>query len=237
MKKSIGIITAAFIYICILSAAQACPTGEGEYIVVFQPGISWEKAAAEVSSWGSSYHLAAITTDGEQKRLEKLLSGLRGEFWIGGYQDSMKKWHWVTGEPWGYTHWAPGEPDGLYGRRSEQYLAISRINNELGWNLPGMGRRYVHWGNGNYEWFHDARFMTRGRQHDFSWEWNDEGKFRRISGFIAEREIQTQDQPAAVPLPPAIWVFASGVGVLAGVRQVWKRRNRIPTGMADPQPK
>ena len=201
MKKSIGIITAAVIFICVCSAAQACLTGEGEYIVVFQPGISWEKAAAEVSGWGSSYHLATITTDGEQKGLEKLLSGLRGEFWIGGYQDSVNLWRWDTGEPWGYTHWAKGDPDGDSGPYWRQHLAI---------------------------W---------GRNHGRSWVWNDEGNYRRISGYIVEREIHRHDQPPVVPIPPAIWLFASGVGILAGVRLVWKRRTRIPIGMADPQPK
>jgi hypothetical protein len=233
MKKSIGIITAAAILICICSAAQACLTGQREYIVVFEPGITWEKAAAEVSSWGGSYHLATVTTGGEQKRLEKLLSGLRGEFWIGGYQDSNDKWNWVTGEPWRYNRWAPGEPDD-FGRGSE-YLAISSIYNKCSWNLPGMGRRYSHWGSEG--WFHDARFMARGRQHDFSLEWNDEGNPRRISGFIAEKEIQDHNQPPAVPIPPSIWLFASGIGVLAGVRRLWKRKNRIPPGMANPQPR
>ena len=234
MKKSIGIITAAAILICICSAAQASLTGQGEYIVVFEPGISWEKAAAEVSSWGSSYHLATITTEGEQKRLEKLLSGLRGEFWVGGYQDSSDKWQWATGEPWGYTHWAPGEPADP-GKGSE-YLAFSSIYNKQRWNLPGMGWMYAYWGS-EVGWLHDPRFMPRGRQHDFSWGWNDEENPRRISGFIVEREIRDHIQPAAVPNPPSIWLFASGIGALAGVRQVWKRRNRVPPGMSDRQPK
>ena len=89
-----------------------------EHIVVFRPGISWEEAAAAVQGWGSTYHLATITTREEQRYWQRLLRGLRGDFWLGGYRDDDNEWRWVTGEPWDYTRWARGEPD------SASYLSM-----------------------------------------------------------------------------------------------------------------
>ena len=79
---------------------------------------------------GAGYHLATITSREEQRTLQKLLRGLRGEFWIGGYQDGSDKWHWVTDERWRYTNWAKGEPNDYYGHDSEQHLAIWKWNDE-----------------------------------------------------------------------------------------------------------
>jgi hypothetical protein len=126
------IVFAAIALIAVLffsSGAQACFYAEKEYIVVFRSGVSWEDAAAEVRGWGSAYHLATITSREEQKDLRRLLRGLRGEFWIGGYQDSKNQWRWVTGESWDYSRWAKGKPDGDYGVGQDHYLAIrSKFN-------------------------------------------------------------------------------------------------------------
>lgn len=116
-----------FVFIGVLwgsSAAWATFSDDKEYMVVFNKGISWEEAAVEAGVWGDSYHLATITSRQEQKYLQKLLRGLRGEFWIGGYQDAQNRWQWVTGEPWGYARWGKKEPNDFYGAGSEQHLAI-----------------------------------------------------------------------------------------------------------------
>lgn len=125
MKRIILFMVVMAITLVCAAGAQACLyTDRNEYIVVFRQGVSWEHAAAEVQSWGSAYHLATITSRGEQKYLQRLLRGLRGEFWVGGYHDSANQWRWVTDEPWDYTRWAKGEPDSGSGRHGEQYLAI-----------------------------------------------------------------------------------------------------------------
>ena len=106
------------------AGAQAHFTTDHEYIVVFRPGISWEDAAAEVQGWGSSYHLTDITSRGEKRYLQRLMHGLRGEFWIGGYQDSADQWRWVTGEPWGFNRWARRHPGNDSEADREHYLGI-----------------------------------------------------------------------------------------------------------------
>ncbi|HVO67151.1 MAG TPA: lectin-like protein [Syntrophales bacterium] len=136
MKKKVIVTIVLVIIICCAVAAQsvACMTvgpladstfsGDNEYILVFKKGVSWDDAAAEVASWGSSYHLATITSKTEQRYVQKLLQGVNGEFWIGGYQDGSNKWHWATNEPWNYHRWSKGEPNDYYGHDSEQHLAI-----------------------------------------------------------------------------------------------------------------
>jgi hypothetical protein len=106
------------------TGAQACFFADKEYIVVFRPGVSWEEATAEVRGWGSSYHLATITSREEKRELGKLLRGLQGQFWIGGYRDSMAHWQWVTGEPWGYTRWGKKEGEDDSRIDPSRYLAI-----------------------------------------------------------------------------------------------------------------
>lgn len=125
MKRIIlCIIVLVVALLCTAGAQASFSTDQQEYIVVFRQGISWEHAAAEVQGWGSTYHLATIDSRGEQKYLERLLRGLRGEFWIGGSHDSVNQRRWVTGEQWGYTRWAKGEPDRGSGRDREHHLAI-----------------------------------------------------------------------------------------------------------------
>jgi hypothetical protein len=124
MKKSIVFVVVLVVFLLSGAAAHGGIANDPEYMVVFDRGISWEAANAEAGSLGTGYHLATITTRGEQRTLQKLLQGLRGEFWVGGYQDGFDKWHWVTNEPWRYTNWAKGEPNDYYGRDSEQHLAI-----------------------------------------------------------------------------------------------------------------
>jgi hypothetical protein len=114
--------------------AQASLSNDQEFIVVFHPGITWMQAKTEVASWGNSYHLATITSRDEQRYLQTLLRGLKGEFWLGGYENANNKWRWVTQEPWHYNHWANGEPDDLNNKKSsKEHLAMSNSNNKHAW--------------------------------------------------------------------------------------------------------
>jgi len=108
-KRSTIAAMIAFLILCLSNIGHACLKNDtagysGEYIIVFSRGITWEEAAQEVASWGTSYHLATITSQEEQKYFTKLLNGLRGEFWIGGYYKSESQWQWATGEPWSYSN-------------------------------------------------------------------------------------------------------------------------------------
>jgi hypothetical protein len=102
---------------------------------------SWENAAAQVSD---NWNLATITSREEQEALICGLQGLRGEFWLGGYQSNRHAgpaddWAWVTGETWNYRNWAPGEPNDYFGCATEQHLAVSSAwgTSQWLWNDEG----------------------------------------------------------------------------------------------------
>ncbi|HVN94943.1 MAG TPA: hypothetical protein VMT62_00790 [Syntrophorhabdaceae bacterium] len=134
-----GFITMLTVFLILgLSAiCHACYGNDQEYIVVFRPGITWQQAAEEVSSWGSAYHLATVTSPTEQQTLQKDLQGLSGEFWLGGYEDPSKKWHWVTSEGWSFARWAKGQPDDSRIRVTDRYLAIGSKYGKDNWMWYG----------------------------------------------------------------------------------------------------
>ncbi len=76
---------------------------------IIREAIDWDVAKAYCESKGG--HLATITSEKEQKTIEKLNE--KGEnLWIGGYRDDNgTQWKWVTGETWSYTNWGDGEPN------------------------------------------------------------------------------------------------------------------------------
>lgn len=114
--------------------------GTHEYKVMLSKGISWENAFGSLED---DWHLATITSEDEQHSVISGLSGLAGEYWLGGFQsekgdDPENNWEWTTGETWDYTHWAPGEPNDAYGASSEQHVALwSRWGSDWKWNDEG----------------------------------------------------------------------------------------------------
>lgn len=132
-KSSLAAMVVLAFLLGLGSAAGACSTtfDQEEYMVVFQRGITWQAGKSEVASWGNSWQLTVITSKRQERYVEKFLGGLKGEFWLGGYQNDTKKqkWHWTSGEDWKYTDWAKGEPD----RKSGKYLAIGRNNSRNPW--------------------------------------------------------------------------------------------------------
>jgi hypothetical protein len=139
MKKSIVFVVVLAVFLLSGAAAHGCIANDPEYMVVFRSGVSWEDAKKEVGTWGAEYHLATITSREEQKYLQKLLRGLRGEFWVGGFQDALNKWNWVTNEPWQFTNWAKGEANDYYGPDSEQHLAIWSRYGKRAWKWNDEG--------------------------------------------------------------------------------------------------
>lgn len=70
---------------------------------------------AEAAAMAAGGHLASITSAGENAFVFSLISapsywnGGDGP-WIGGSKDTFGQWHWLDGEPWGFTAWAGSEP-------------------------------------------------------------------------------------------------------------------------------
>ncbi len=92
----------------------------------------WEDArdaAAGMTYPGSSgsAHLVTITSADEASTLWSTFDVSMMGRHLGGYQDAAETdpaagWHWVTGEPWVYTHWAPSEPNDSGTPGAEQFL-------------------------------------------------------------------------------------------------------------------
>ena len=104
MKTSLKIVVAAAVVLMVLfslggiAGASSSPiSSDEEYMVVFHPGITWQEAASEVASWGNSWKLAAVSSSAEERYVEKMFGGLKGELWIGG-QKASGKWQWESGE-------------------------------------------------------------------------------------------------------------------------------------------
>jgi hypothetical protein len=126
----------------IILAEEVWTAGNGNtYVVVQMQGSTWDEAAADVASLIPGYHLATITSQGEQDFLDNFLinAGLTSQYWLGGYQimskpetDPAAGWEWITGEPWQYTNWGSIEPNNAGGL--EDHLATSPF---LGWNDEG----------------------------------------------------------------------------------------------------
>ena len=201
MKR--GFITAVVLaaLLCFSQVAQATFSTDHEYMVMFQQGITWHGTAAEGAGWGDSFHLAAISSLGEERYLQSLLNGLPGGFQTGGYQDSSDRPRWTTGDPWGYAHQANRAFYDYFGPGSRTRLAV--------WSEQGSdpGRRDWRW---NGEKWSD-------------WRWSYKAAPIYISVIIVESS-DPQVPTTATPVPPAVWLLGSGLVMIVGARVSWQNR-------------
>lgn len=121
--------------------ASGLTFGDSEYWVVSGNRISWNDAKSGAEAQGG--HLAAVTSVEEQRFIQdSLLSGHRGEFWLGAFQSEdpglsapKDNWNWVTGESWDYSNWYRTEANNA-GNRDEKYLGIW---SKQGWHWNDEG--------------------------------------------------------------------------------------------------
>jgi len=219
MKRCFVAAVILTLILCLSPIAQATFSTDNEYMVVFQQGITWDQAAAQVAGWGDSFHLATITSPQEERYVDSLLKGLKGEFWVGSLQDSSShQWERATGEPRVYTHWEKREPWSDSDPGSAGHPAL--------WSGPNSGFGSYMWRWNNWGW--NNWRLSAAKWSD--WRWNDEGDPRHIAGFIVERDQRIQ--PAATPVPPAVWLLGSGLAMIAGVRVSWRNRRRAGSRLA-----
>jgi hypothetical protein len=161
MKRFLVILWAVALVFGIVGTSSAIVFNGHDYVIVTYQGSSWDEATNHMlTTLGSDYHLATITSQEEQNFIESLIT-YGTEFWLGGFQspnqpDKDAGWQWVNGEGtfWDnattgmYANWNEGEANDHYGVGSEQYLGI--------------------WGG--------FKGLT----------WNDEGNLNLITGYIAE---------------------------------------------------
>lgn len=137
MKTRI-LLTIILMFTGAIGTANAIMFNGHDYVVISYEDQDWASANEHLSTTlGSDYHLATIDSSGEQEFIATLMGSLRGEYWVGGYQDEFENWNWVTGEDWDYTNWGEGEANDYYGAGSEQFLAIWNRYDGWGWNDEG----------------------------------------------------------------------------------------------------
>lgn len=169
--------------------------------------LDWNQAktyAETLSFNGKTGHLATLTSAAEDDFVWSL--GAEGYF-LGAYdtstQDSAGKWEhhswqWVTGETVSYGNWMPGEPNHW------QDGSDSTANNEdfLAYGWKDRGADLTRWNDTNV----DSAWM--------------DGAVRKYTtqGFVVEYTPVAGSALTAVPVPAAVWLFASGLLGVLGVR-------------------
>lgn len=106
---------------------------KGHIYELYDKPTSWETAKIVCENKGG--HLATITSEKEQKTIEKLVQHGNAKYYnIGATnKDDITQWKWVTGEAMAYTNWAVGEPNNV--SNLERYLSIFTSDNYFGkWN-------------------------------------------------------------------------------------------------------
>jgi len=165
-----------------------------QYAVVAAPFLTWDQANQAAAARPGNWHLATVTSPGEQAFIESL--GLPGnEFWLGGFQNPLStlereaNWTWITGEAFSYTNWATVlfiEPNDYFGPGSEQYLGM--VGAETALSTP----------------------QTTGR-------WNDEAFIPNLSGYVVE-------SPTPVPEPATLPLILTGLASLRLAVRGWRAR-------------
>lgn len=138
MNKILPTVLLAFFVVLLNTSVMAEPVqwkaedgGNGHWydVIVVPDGITWTVADATTKAMGGGWHLATITSAGENDFVYNLVKG-KPEFWrrshtgnshgpwLGGIWvgPGVGDYEWITGEPFVYTNWGPSEPFGN-GRR------------------------------------------------------------------------------------------------------------------------
>lgn len=110
-----------------------------EYEVV-AADVTWKEAKKLAKERGG--HLAVITSEEEQKKIEALVDqyDYLHTIWLGGrYKDG--EFQWINGEDFDYTSWGPGEPNNETG--DEFYLDMYELHDTWYWNdVPNDIQQY-----------------------------------------------------------------------------------------------
>ena len=95
-------------------------TGVSKYQII-EGSYTWDEAKVDAEARGG--HLAAITSEAEQKLVNEISNDI-GHVWIGGTDASNEgSWEWVTGENWGFENWNSGDPNQVVGN-GECFLTL-----------------------------------------------------------------------------------------------------------------
>ncbi len=153
MKKSVTFVMTLSL-ICVFNTANASTLFTWDWIdgsnrvhnytVVGYEDIKWDTAKNLVTStFGEGYHLATITSQGEQNTMIDafMADEQLGEYWLGGIYENSS-WTWENGDEWDYTNWHVREPnyDGLYAATWFKENKKGKLIWDGDWNDEGRHR-------------------------------------------------------------------------------------------------
>ncbi len=185
MKRIISLLMVVCISISFIPTANAEAKSivpvtsvfhNGHTYQLYDNGMTWQDAK-EFCERNNGY-LVTITSESEQKAIERLLvQGNKKQYWI-GIKTHDRKPLWITGEKYSYSNWDRGEPNNS--RRSDgNYEYYGHIYNE---HNPHVG------GSARYKWndiYYDNTFP--GQEHFFS---------LNNVGFILEKGVACSTKPS-----------------------------------------
>ena len=125
-------------------APLAIETNNGHVYAAFEePEYTWRQADEFCREMGG--HLVTLTTENEQKLIEKLIiDGTKGSYWIGGAKDDNGTFRWIDNNnpvAEGYTNWDVNQPDNIDGR-SENYRRASQDGDSNGYSRSKSKLQY-----------------------------------------------------------------------------------------------
>lgn len=166
MKRRILSVTMAAIMFSILPQFQTAAetysatntvSYKGHECALYDDLYSWSEAKIICEDLGG--HLVTITSEDEQKVIEKLMTqnSKRRSYWIGLYKDET--WEWINGEEFNYTNWDDKEPNGT--------------DSPMVGQIYSMANSSLKNGNRDFAW-------------DDTWNEGDKGVGIKEQGFICE---------------------------------------------------
>ncbi len=211
LKRACAPVLAAFVLSLTFvsspaSAVSIGPSGNA-YEYVASANVAWTDAST--AAMGMQYsgvygHLATIFNQTENDYIQGLLTGVIGSVWLGGSDAQTEgAWKWVTGQQF----WQGG-PNGTVGPDVPYANWVSTIEP----NNTGGAENYLAMFGG---WVSSGTYVQPGKWNDLVNSPPSGSDYYSIKGYVVQYDIVTP-----VPIPPAVWLFGSGLlGLLAAARK------------------
>ena len=118
---------------------DVAPPPPSEYKII-EGSFTWHEAKADAEARGG--HLATITGQGEQSKINEIIKNSDKQYWLGATdEESEKDWKWITGESFIYTNWDHGSD--FDNTDEEDYMFIRSFKNLWGDADKGVKSGYV----------------------------------------------------------------------------------------------